>query len=181
MKNALRSLYTSKLLMLAATLGFQSMTTSFAQGRLVDSRDQAEGWYVPVIGQVLVSGKGDPDCTVEIFRDNKTLGQVPVQKKGRFEVNLDLDQQYTILVRKDGHATKLIHVDTTLPKEQVTYPAYECYIALVPRSSGAGTGFYDDFPSAIVRWDPELRGFHHSEDYMAHLQERLMNMARVER
>jgi hypothetical protein len=181
MKNALRSLNKSKLLVLSATLGVLSLTDSFAQGRLVDSRDQAEGWYVPVLGQVLVGGKGEPDCTVELFKDNNSLGQVAVQKKGRFEVNLDLDNQYTIRVRKEGHVTKLIHVDTTLPKDQVTYPAYECYIALVPRSTGSAPGFYDDFPSAIVRWDPELGGFHHSNDYMGHMQVKLMNVARVDR
>jgi len=181
MKNTLPPLYTAKLLVLAAALCIQSLTSSFAQGRLVDSRDQAEGWYVPVLGQVLVSGKGEPDCTVELFKDNKTLGQVPVQKKGRFEVNLDLDNQYTIVVRKNGYATKMILVNTSLPKEQVTYPGYECYIALTPKKAAGEAGFYDDFPSAIVRWDPEMGGFYHSENYMAHMQEKVTNIARVER
>jgi hypothetical protein len=181
MKNAHRPLNTPTILSLAAALAMQALTGVFAQGKLVDSRDQAEGWYVPVVGQVLVGGKGETACTVELYKGNSSLGLVPVKKKGQFEVNLDLDGQYTIRVRKEGFATKMILVDTSLPKEQVTYPGYECFIALAPKKAAGEAGFYDDFPSAIVRWDSEMGGFYHSENYMAHMQEKVTNIARVER
>jgi hypothetical protein len=30
--------------------------------------------------------------------------------------------------------------------------------------------FYLDFPSAIVRWDEEKKGFYHSESYLSEIQ-----------
>lgn len=160
-----------------ALLALLPVADATAQGRLVDRRDQAEGWYVPVHGHILIDGKGASDCTIELYKDNEHLGQVAVKKNGRFEVNMDIDNQYSILVRKEGFEAKLIHMDTKLPEDLVTYPDYECFVSLVPQVAATEANFYHDFPSAIVRWNPEMGGFYHSDNYLAHIQNKLGNIA----
>lgn len=149
----------------------------FAQGKLVDRRDQAEGWYLPVQGQVMAGGKPVNDCSVELYQDNKLLGPVALKKNGKFEVSMDIDNAYILIIRKEGYEPKMIYVDTTLPEDLVTYPDYMCFVNLVPKMAKTEANFYHDFPSAIVRWNPEMKGFYHSENYLSHIQSKFGNMA----
>ena len=73
-----------------------------AQGKLVDRRDQAEGWYVPVHGQVLTNGQRTRDYKLFLYKDNEQLGSLDSDKKGRFELELDIDATYTVRITKDG-------------------------------------------------------------------------------
>ncbi len=148
-----------------------------AQRTLVDSRDQAEGWYLPVHGEVTVDGKSVDGYKVFLYRNNEALGEVPVGKKGRFELELDIDQMYTVRVVKEGYQEKMLNIDTTLPQDLTKYPDYECFINLQPAMAQGVDPFYTDFPSAIVRYDAEMKGFYHSEHYLTHIQTRLAGIA----
>lgn len=163
-------------------IGLLSMSNTLiaqqqGKNKLVDRRDQAEGWYVPVWGEVLVEGKRTSDYTMELFRDNKSMGQMKPQKKGRFLLELDIDAMYTVLVSKPGYQTKMIYVDTKLPQDLVRYPDYELYMNMLPYDAKNIDPFYTDFPSAIVRWNEETGGFYHSEHYLTHIQTKLAGYA----
>lgn len=154
-----------------------SATISFGQGKLVDKREQAEGWYVPVHGHVMVEGKKVDGFEVTLYKDNVEMGKVPVNKKGNFELQLDIDQMFTVMITKPGFQNKMIYVDTSLPKDLVEYPDYECFVNLSPPGAQHIETFFTDFPSAIIRWNPEMGGFYHSEQYLTHIQTRLSGIA----
>ncbi len=138
---------------------------------LVDKRDQAEGWYLPVKGEVTLSGQKAKDFTVHVYQDNKSLGDIQPKGKGVFELELDINKVYAVRISKEGFQDKLVWFDTTLPEEQVTYPAYPCMVNLEPvEKYKASDPFYLDFPNAIVRWNAELNGFYHSEGYLSEIQ-----------
>jgi len=153
--------------------------TLVAQKKLVDRREQAEGWYVPVHGQVLVDGKRTNGYTVTLFKDNQELGHIDSDKKGKFELELDLDASYTIRINKDGFQDKLLFIETALPKDLVSYPDYECTVSLQQNASPNVDPFYTDFPSAIIRYNEELGGFYHSEPYLTHIQTKLSGYAKA--
>lgn len=148
-----------------------------AQGKLVDRRDQAHGWYVPVHGQVLVDGQRAKGYTLFLYKDNAQLGQLESDKRGRFELELDLDGTYNVIIKKAGFVDKLITMDTKLPKDLVSYPDYECTVSLYQTTSPNVDPFYADFPSAIIRYNMEHGGFYHSEAYLAHIQTKLSGYA----
>jgi hypothetical protein len=160
-------------------LGLVADQTAMAQkkdkgGKLVDDRSQAEGWYVPVKAQVFVDGEKAEGVKVTIYRQNERMGETVTAKNGVFRVDLDLDNVYNLLLSKEGAENKLLWIDTTMPKTQVDYPAYDLFIALEPNGKHAGPeGFYTDFPSALIRWDTEQGGFYHSERYLEHIQNKL--------
>lgn len=161
---------------LAALLTALSGTTLQAQKTLVDSREQAEGWYLPVHGYVFVEGKKTDKFELTLYKDNVELGKVPA-KKGRFELELDIDQMFTLYITSPGCQPKMIYVDTRLPQDLVKYPDYECYVNLQPAQAQLADPFYTDFPSAIVKWSDEMGGFYHSEHYLSHIQTRLAGIA----
>lgn len=152
-------------------------TLAFSQRRLVDERGQAEGWYLPVHGQVLVDGKRSNDYTLVLYRDNKPMGAIPIHKKGGFELQLDIDGFYTVRITKEGYQEKMIYIDTHLPPDLVTYPDYELFVNLMPPNAKNIDPFYTDFPSAIIRWSDDMSGFYHSENYLSHIQTRLTGIA----
>src|SRR5690606_24282213 len=121
-----------------------------AQGRLVDKREQAEGWYLPVQGEVTVEGQRTSDFDVTVYRDNEEMGKIKADKKGRFNLELDIDRGYTLMISKPGYQNKMIYLDTALPEGLVTYPAYDCFVNLMPVNATNIDPFYTDFPSAIV-------------------------------
>lgn len=151
-------------------------STVSAQKTLVDSREQAEGWYLPVHGFVFVEGKKTEKFELTLYKDNVELGKVAT-KKGRFELELDIDQMFTLYITSPGCQPKMIYVDTRLPQDLVKYPDYECYVNLQPAQAQLADPFYTDFPSAIVKWSDEMGGFYHSEHYLSHIQTRLAGIA----
>ncbi|MCB0792783.1 MAG: hypothetical protein H6595_10630 [Flavobacteriales bacterium] len=156
-------------------------SAALAQGRrLVDERDQAQGWYLPVHGEVLVDGKRINDYRIELFKDGERLGEVAVKKNGKFELDLDIDNTFMVRIHKDGYQDKLVLLDTSLPADLVTYPDYECFVSLTPvEGNRTVDAFYSDFPSAIVRYNEEMGGFYHSEHYLEHIQNKLAGVAQA--
>jgi hypothetical protein len=150
--------------------------------KLVESRDQAQGWYLPVKGNVTFSGDKAGDFTITVFQDNKELGQVKASKKGAFNLELDIDNFYAVRIEKEGYQAKLVYFDTHMPEQQVAYPPYICNLNLEPADKYRHSDpFYLDFPSAIVRWNEELKGFYHNEGYLSDIQVKMaMLQAQVE-
>ena len=157
----------------AITISLVLVSVSMAQGKLVDRRDQAEGWYLPVQGKVLVNGKQTSDCSITLDRDNENVGEMKCGKKGDFVMELDIDKMYTIRVMKDGFQEKILYVDTKLPENLVEYPDFELTLNLNPYDAAQVDPFYTDFPSALIRYDEEMKGFYHSEHYLSHIQTKL--------
>ena len=138
---------------------------------LVNSREQAEGWYLPVKGSVTLSGEKTKEYKVQVYQDNKAQGNISLDRKGCFNLELDINKVYVLRVSQEGCQDKLVWFDTTLPEQQVEYPAYPCTVNLEPvEKYKTSDPFYLDFPSAIVRWNEEKKGFYHSESYLSEIQ-----------
>ena len=170
------------LLRLLAPLAVLSLASSvLAQGKIVDRRDQAEGWYLPVHGTVLADGKKAQEVTVRLYKDNEVVGDLPVDKNGTFVAELDIDQSYTLLIMKPGYQNEMLLMDTTLPEGLVEYPAYECTVNLDPlvKYAGKDEGFYLDFPAAVVSYSAEMGGFYHNEHYTDHIKGKLAGYAQA--
>lgn len=164
---------------LIAVMLLVSTIPGMAQGKLVDRRDQAEGWYLPVHGQVLVDGQRADGYQLILYKDNIELGKLDSDKRGRFELELDIDASYMVRIVKDGFQEKIVAIETKLPEGLVKYPDYECTVSIQRTASKNIDPFYTDFPSAIVRYNEELGGFYHSEHYLTHIQTKLAGFAQA--
>lgn len=173
MKHAIPSLLIALVISIPAT----AQSNSKSKGKLVDRRDQAEGWYLPVHGSVTADGNKVDGFDMVLYKDNVELGKLQGDKNGRFELELDIDQFYTLRILKEGYQEKMLYFDTKLPPDLVKYPDYECYVNLQRPNAQGVDAFYTDFPSAIVRWDETMGGFYHSEHYLGHIQTRLAGIA----
>ena len=151
---------------------FIAPTLSQAQ-KLVESRDQATGWYVPVKFRITAEGTDPKKVDVKIYKDNELLHEI-VKAKSKFTINLDLDNAYTIVLSKDGYRTKSVFIDTRVPDQQIQYSAYECRMNLESADKFKHSDpFYLDFPGAIVRWDDKAAGFLPKMAYLTDIQSKV--------
>jgi len=160
----------SSLLMITAA-GSLFAQNAPKQKTLVERRDQAQGWYLPVRGKVTENGAKCKGFTVTVYQDNQLLGQIKPSRKGEFGLELDLDNFYAVRIEKEGYLPELVYFDTHMPSQQVAYPEYKCNMNLEPLDKFRHSDpFYLDFPSAIVRWNEDLKGFYHNENYLSDIQ-----------
>lgn len=166
--------------LLGAACFAQDAPKTSKQKNLVEKREQAEGWYLPVRGVVTTAGEKAAGVTVQVFKENQDMGAFTSNKHGKFDLELDLDFVFTLLIQKPGFQNKMINVDTHLPKDMVQYPAYECFVNLEPvDKTTAADPFYLDFPSAIIRYNEDLGGYYHSETYLQHITNKLQSVAQA--
>ncbi|MCC6839880.1 MAG: hypothetical protein IT230_06955 [Flavobacteriales bacterium] len=141
--------------------------------KLVDSRDQATGWYVPV--KVMVTAQGSPaeQVDVQVYKENTLIHEIPGSKH-KFTVNMDLENTYTLVLRKEGYRTKSVMINTHVPNDQVEYPEYACNLDMEPEEWFAHADpFYLDFPGAVVHWDDKTESFMPQMNYLADIQSKV--------
>lgn len=168
MNTTMRTLLPFLLIILSSSLMAQNKGKN---KNAVHVRSQAEGWYLPVKGNVTEGGAKAKEFTIHVFQENKDLGEIKASGRGAFALELDIDNFYSIQISKQGYQDKLVYFDTHMPEHQVAYPAYICNVNLEAADKFKHSDpFYLDFPSAIVRWNEELKGFYHSENYLSDIQ-----------
>lgn len=141
--------------------------------KLVDTRDQATGWYVPVKFKVTAQGGDAKTVDVQVYKENSLVHDIP-NSKGKFALNLDLGSTYTIILAKPGFRTKNFTMDTSVPQDVVEYPGYACVIDLdADEKYTHADPFYLDFPSVIVSWDDEAHGFMPHMNYLSEIQSKV--------
>lgn len=159
--------FLSTLLLIAGSTG-----ACHAQ-KLVDERDQATGWYVPVNLKVTAERGKAKDVEVTLYKDN-TLVKSFQARKGEATVSLDLDNTYSLIVEQDGYRAKTIVVDTHVPAQQVEYAAFPCFVNLEAADKFTHSDpFYLDFPGAVIHWDDEIKGFIPSVKYVTDIQSKI--------
>jgi hypothetical protein len=135
---------------------------------------QQEEMFLPVLGEVQVSGQRTDHFAVTLYKDNQLVIQLPPSKDGTFMLQLDMSASYTVVIDKPGFRSKSVAFDTHLPAEVRKYKAYPCVMELQPEEKFARIDpFYLDFPSALVRWDATKACFDHSDAYLADIQEKV--------
>lgn len=145
------------------------------KNRIIDRRDQAEGWYLPVECNVMANGGPASGFAIAMYKDNQLVKEIPAGKKASdIELDLDIDGFYSIRFTKPGFREKLVCIDTHLPESQVKYGKYICHVNLEPLDKFAHSDpFYLDFPGAMVRWNEEKQAFMHNDEYLAEIQSKV--------
>jgi hypothetical protein len=160
------------------SISLASMSVFAQKGGRIERRDQAEGWYLPVMCSITANGGNTNQVHVVLYKDNVQVVELKPGKKSSFELDLDLDGFYTILVQKDGYREKTVYIDSHMPEQQVKYGAYQCFVNMEPLDKFAHSDpFYLDFPSAVVRWSDEKQAFTHSDGYLANIQLKMALLA----
>lgn len=121
---------------------------------------------LPVMGFVTAEGKKSKEATVKIYEGNTLWKDIEADKKGYFEIGLELNKHYTFEFMTEGMLTKRLAINTMVEKKTAKPIPFECYIDLVPleKFNGADVSTLD-FPIAIVQYNAKKRAFEPSLQY----------------
>lgn len=121
---------------------------------------------LPVYGQITANGKKVKDGVVKIYEGNSLWREMEANKKGFFEIGLDLNKHYTFEFESEGMLTKRLAVNTQVEKRNAKPIPFECYIDLVSMDKFNGKDVSTlDFPVAIVKYNAKKRLFEPSLAY----------------
>lgn len=128
---------------------------------------------MPVIGKVTAEGSKASQVTVQFYKGNQLLKEFK-SKNGKFRLELDLNNTFTLIISKEGYLAKMLQIDTHVPDTLVVYPAYGCFADLESSEKFSHSDpFYLDFPSALISWDGSRQGFYHSMGYLADIRSKI--------
>ncbi len=128
--------------------------------------------YLPVECHVTANGGPTDNITLTVFKDNEEAFELsPEKNKSSFLLDLDMDCYYTVRARKEGYRDETVFIDTHLPENEMKYKSTSFGLDLEGLDKFAHSDpFYLDFPSAIIRWDEQMKTFAHNDGYLANIQ-----------
>lgn len=125
---------------------------------------------LPIQGRVFDAEKKLEGCEVITFKGNERINSQVTDRSGRFEMVLDLGEEFAIEFRKEGFIAKRILVDTraNLPKDVVEIIPIDMAMNMLPAAKydGADTDALD-FPFAIVQYNKAAKAFIQDNQYTA--------------
>lgn len=142
---------------------------------------QDDDYAPPPAGPLIIDGKvtdGEnklPGTEVTLYKGNEKVSTQKTDKGGKFHVELDLQENYSIAFEGEGFVVKRIAVDTHMPK-----PKKDHFFELAPivmdvsllerkRYDGANTDDLD-FPFAMVKFDKTQMAFAQDIEYTMGMQ-----------
>jgi hypothetical protein len=104
--------------------------------------------------------------TIRIYRGTDLVIEIPSTEKKKMFFSLQENSNYTIAFAKAGYVTRSISVDTHLPEEMSTGPAYRFEFELcMLEEDPALNSYYLDFPVALVGFNKKTERFEYNRGY----------------
>lgn len=101
---------------------------------------QSSVGYFFITGSIKVEQGLVDDAQIQIFKDEKLLNSITVNRTGNFRVRLDLNHNYRFSFSKEGYYAKTIEVDAHIPadvcNENCVFPPYQLALMLYKQVPG---------------------------------------------
>ena len=108
---------------------------------------------------ILRKSKAD-DAKIVLYKDGKLTEAKPVQRAGKFKVDLDYGADYVLSFEKSGYVTKKIAINTivpeSFPKNQENVIDFE--VELFPQVDGVNLMVYNN-PVGKIRFSSDVNDF----------------------
>lgn len=129
-----------------------------------------------VNGNIVIENASAEGAKIIIAKNNQTIDEVTIPKKGRFDLKLALDGDYKLTFQKGGYITKIVNLNTEIPVEILesnsAFPPVKLIINLLPHVDGVDLSIFEQ-PIAIMAYDAELDDFNFDKDYAMRMKDKV--------
>ncbi len=141
---------------------------------------KGKGNILTIEGRVLVNGNSTAGVTISLLRnDERVAGNI--SENGRFEYDLEFNNEYVLVFSKSGYITKRVYVSTDVPERILesnnNFPPFRIEQTLYQAVEGGDYSIFDD-PVAMVIYDKELDDFDYDREYDAEIEEQIKEAER---
>jgi tetratricopeptide (TPR) repeat protein/uncharacterized membrane protein YjjP (DUF1212 family) len=116
--------------------------------------------FLVVNGYISKDSKPLPDATIDVTKNGSKAFQKKTGMDGKFEIKLELNNEFVVEVLKDGLLTQKFRFNTTLPPKEAVDKIYffEVFTELFQDYPGVDASCLDQ-PIIVVEYDAEERDF----------------------
>lgn len=149
------------------------VSTFFSSGA-VSQKD----WTVEVDGKTTNAGKALAGAVITLLQNSVKSEKVTTSSNGRFKLTLKPDNDYLIVVSKEGHVSKRISFSTkNVPENKVGrgFPPFPIEVSIFEKIEGLDVSILDK-PIGKIAYYKKGNNFDYDEAYTASIQARLQKL-----
>ena len=132
------------------------------------------------VAGVAVDEKNNPidGAEIKLFKKNDEMEWIEVTNVSyhdhNFSFTLDVNEYYTIEVKKSGFVTRTVGISTMMPCSSKLDSRYrfEFDVTLFKETKGADD-YYFDFPVALISYDQKADAFNNNNKYTNHIKAKI--------
>jgi len=135
-------------------------------------------WTVEIDGMVTNDGQVLAGSTITLLKNSAQADKVVTSVDGEFQLTLSPDNDYMIVVSKDGYVSKRISFSTkNVPEKKVGvgFPAFPIEISLFEEIEGLNTSILKR-PIGKISYYKNGNNFDYDEEYTASIQTRVQKL-----
>ncbi|MFV0366287.1 MAG: hypothetical protein ACK5JS_07285 [Mangrovibacterium sp.] len=122
-----------------------------------DSPDETP--FFLLSGKISVQSASAEGVRLTLSDKNRTIQSISLPKTGRYELQLDYNQYLTLRIQKDGYFTKIIAIDTYLPRhiqhQSIDFPPLTVNLQLIKHNELI-TSRIEDSPIAHISYQASI-------------------------
>jgi hypothetical protein len=133
-----------------------------------------------VCGTATINGRPIRNVTIRLFRGDTLITEIPSTRKEKVYLVMNENCNYTISYAAKGYMTRLIGVDTHLPKKVNLRPVFSFDFELeLPVESKDYNPEFTDFPIALISYDHHSHKFEYNKQYTTTIKKGLTDTAQT--
>lgn len=136
---------------------------------------QETNGYLELKGTIQLEREGISGAKIEVYDGDKYITMHTCDNNGKFKFELQLNKEYTLLVKKEGSFSKKLYVNTEVPKEDEGAWSYRFSMELLPFVEGFNAAVLDK-PIGKIKFVDDYGDFDYDEEYTRAMQKKLSAM-----
>jgi hypothetical protein len=134
-----------------------------------------------VSGKATINGKPIHHVSIKFFRGDTLIAEIPSTRKEKVYLVMKENTHYTITYSAKGYVTRLIEVDTQLPRNVRPNPVFTFDFDLeLPLESKGYNPDYSDFPVALISYNKLSHKFEYNRQYTSNIKKGMGDTLQVQ-
>lgn len=131
--------------------------------------------YLELKGTIQLEREGISGAKIEVYDGNKYVTMHTCDNNGKFKFELQLNKEYTLVVKKEGFFSKKLYVNTEVPKQDEGAWSYRFSMELLSFVEGFNAAVLD-MPIGKIKFVDDYGDFDYDEEYTRAMQKKLSEM-----
>ncbi len=138
---------------------------------------QEDRGYIECKGSVKIDRSGLSGAKIEVIENGKSIATYTCDLNGKFTCKLELNKEYTLVVKKQSYFSKILYFNTNVPAEDVGIWSYRFSMEMLPFIEGFDATLLKQ-PIGKIKFDDDIGDFDYDFDYTKSMQAKIASMMR---
>ncbi len=143
----------------------------------ISAFSQNDRGYIEMKGTIKIDRSGISGAKIQIIENGNTKSNHICDFNGKFTCKLELNKEYSLIVKKQNYFSKILYVNTKVPDEDVGIWSYRFSMELLPFIEGFDASLLKK-PMGKIKFDDDIGSFDYDFDYTKAMKAKIAAMMR---